>query len=68
MVPSTKENGKTTYNMVRVLRPGLMAPGMKVTMDMAESMALEHTNGMMGLSTAENGMRIRYLDWVFTLG
>jgi hypothetical protein len=33
-----RENGKMTYSMARELKPGLMAPDMKETMPLEESM------------------------------
>lgn len=51
--------GKMTCNMALVLKLGLMAPDMKVTILKEEKMALVAMNGMMAQSTQETGLKIR---------
>ena len=68
MVLCTKVNGKTTYNMARVLRPGLIKAAMKVNMLLAESMESEVTNGMTEVSTLVIGVKIRLVELASTLG
>lgn len=68
MERNMKENGKTIYSMVRVLRPGLMAPNMMVIMHLGVSMESDLISGMMALNTQEIGMKIKLVVLVFILG
>ena len=52
-------NGKTTYNMVRVLKPGLIKVDTKVNMLLDESMVLEATNGTMEVNIQVTGAKIK---------
>jgi hypothetical protein len=52
-------NGKTTYNMVRVLKPGRTKVDTKVNMLLDESMVLEAINGTMGANIRVTGAKIK---------
>ena len=52
-------NGKMTYNMVRVLKPGRIKVDTKVNMLLDESMVLEATNGTMEANIQVTGAKIK---------
>jgi hypothetical protein len=58
-VLNTKESGKMIFNMVRVLKLGLMGHVTKVITLTEESTVLAPISGMMGLNTQETGKKIR---------
>jgi len=58
---NTKESGKMTYSMEKVLKHGQMDLVMKVTMHSAGNMVLAAISGMMDHNIQETGKRIRSL-------
>ena len=54
-----RDNGKMTCSMDWELRSGLMAQVILVSIILERSKEKEYTNGMMGLSTQETGLRTR---------
>jgi hypothetical protein len=68
MVLNMRDIGKMTYNMVMVLKHGLMDLSMRVTTMKARSMGKEHTPGVMDRNTLETGSITRLMDKEFTLG
>ena len=59
-VQSTKEIGRMTSSMVRVMRPGLMAASSMATMLIQRSKAKESTPGLMETNTWVIGRTMQY--------
>lgn len=68
MAHSTRVCGKTIYNMVMALRPGLISLNMKENMLSVGSMESEVTSGMTVLCTQGTGGRIKYRELEYILG
>ena len=55
-----RENGEMIYNMVMVLKHGLMGLGMRVIMFKERNKDSEYIIGRMGLNILGNGQKIKY--------
>lgn len=64
----TSASGRTTYNMEKDRRLGLMVPVFKAIMWMEKSMARGFTNGRTVLASAEDGQKIRLMVLEFING